>query len=310
MGNFLDFLKSDAGRSLMASGVEAGSSYASRRAGQNIIKNEGTAQEESGKKLYEKMLAELRSGKFDVSQEKRDAAEDQKIAAEQFIENSRQFGENSRGDLIAGIQSGDPRMSGLIPKQTQAIQQQLQQAELQGLKIRDTANSGIADLEQAALEKQAALSEFEMNRGGEGAASGRDMRLQAMLNQKQAAGDAIGDGINTGISVYGALSDPSAPKNNDGTPDYDGDKTNSYEDGGVVDFEDGGGMTNGEFSHEDNAKAIIDEDTGVKEGEVTGGELVFNVEQSDTIEELINSGKGAKLIKYLKNLLSKEQFQA
>ena len=84
---------------------------------------------------------------------------------------------------------------------------------------------------------------------------------------------------------------------------------NNKEQGGVLNFEDGGGMTNGEFSHENNPKAIIDEETGMKEGEVTGGELVFNNKQSSTIEELVKSGKGGKLVKFMKNLLSKKQFQ-
>ena len=54
---------------------------------------------------------------------------------------------------------------------------------------------------------------------------------------------------------------------------------------------------------------IIDEDTGLKEGEVTGGELVFNNDQTDTIEELVESGEGGKLVEFLRNLLSKKQFQ-
>ena len=68
--------------------------------------------------------------------------------------------------------------------------------------------------------------------------------------------------------------------------------------------------TYGEFSHETNPKAIIDEDTGIKEGEVTGGELVFNPEQSDNMEDLINKGDAKGLLKYLKDLLSEPQFQA
>ena len=37
--------------------------------------------------------------------------------------------------------------------------------------------------------------------------------------------------------------------------------------------------TNGEFDHDTNKKALIDEETGEKEAELTGGEYVLNPEQ-------------------------------
>jgi len=164
-----------------------------------------------------------------------------------------------------------------------------------------------------------------------------------MLRQMQAGPNALRDALNTGLATYASLQDPEVGEdkstkqntsisdlleffNNmktqeasgEGEPEYEQDEegrdlnpnaTFYGEDGGAINFEDGGGMTNGEFSHENNPKAIIDEETGMKEGEVTGGELVFNNKQSSTIEELVNSGKGGKLVKFMKNLLSKKQFQ-
>ena len=67
--------------------------------------------------------------------------------------------------------------------------------------------------------------------------------------------------------------------------------------------------TNGEFSHDRNPKAIIDEDTGIKEGEVTGGELIFNPEQSESMESFIEKDDAEGLLNYMKDLLSKPQFQ-
>ena len=300
LGKAKEFGQSDLGKSLIASGLAGIASKRSAEAGQELLKKEGKKQSKSGQSLYENMLAELRSGKYDVAQGQRDAAEDAKIGAEQFVEATRQRGQESRGDLISAIQSGDPRMSALVPRQAQAIEQNIQQAELQGLNRKGAADSVIANLEQEALGKQAGLSEMEMRRGAQGAEAGRQMKLNAMLNQAKAGPNALGDAIRTGLATYSSLKDAEV-KDED---------TQSAEDGGELNFEDGGGMTNGEFSHENNPKAIIDEDTGVKEGEVTGGELVFNVEQSNKMEELIESGKGDELIEFMKELLSQPQFQA
>ena len=41
----------------------------------------------------------------------------------------------------------------------------------------------------------------------------------------------------------------------------------------------------GEFNHDTNKKAIIDEETGVKEAEATGGEYILNPEQGESIDE-------------------------
>jgi hypothetical protein len=68
--------------------------------------------------------------------------------------------------------------------------------------------------------------------------------------------------------------------------------------------------TNGEFDHDTNPKAIVDEDTGVKEGEVTGGELIFNPKQSNTMEDLIEKGDAKGLLEFMKDLLAQPQFQA
>jgi hypothetical protein len=71
--------------------------------------------------------------------------------------------------------------------------------------------------------------------------------------------------------------------------------------GGRIKYEEGGKMneevmmrilkeqrpvqkTEGEFNHDTNKKAIIDEETGVKEGEATGGEYILNPEQGEAIK--------------------------
>jgi len=76
--------------------------------------------------------------------------------------------------------------------------------------------------------------------------------------------------------------------------------------GGYVGEE--GGKTEGEFSHEENPIDMVNED-GEKVGEVTGGELVFNPEQTQTMQQLIDTDEPEMLMEYLKDLLSQPQFR-
>lgn len=82
--------------------------------------------------------------------------------------------------------------------------------------------------------------------------------------------------------------------------------------GGKLSYGHGGEVmeTEGEFNHSTNKKALVDEESGVKEAELTGGELVFNPDQTQMMEELISSGDSKRLMSFLKDLMSQPQFQA
>ena len=80
-----------------------------------------------------------------------------------------------------------------------------------------------------------------------------------------------------------------------------------HEQGGYI--AEGGGVTKGEFNHDTNKKAVIDEESGEKEGELTGGEVVFNPEQTDKIEDFIESRDADGLLGYMSMLFSLPQFQ-
>lgn len=82
--------------------------------------------------------------------------------------------------------------------------------------------------------------------------------------------------------------------------------------GGKLSYGHGGEVmeTEGEFNHSTNKKALVDEESGVKEAELTGGELVFNPDQTQMMEELISSGDSKRLMAFLKDLMSQPQFQA
>jgi hypothetical protein len=67
--------------------------------------------------------------------------------------------------------------------------------------------------------------------------------------------------------------------------------------------------TEGEFDHGTNKKALVDEETGIKEAELTGGELVFNPEHTKIIEKFLEDGNAKGLLMFLKRLLSQPRFQ-
>jgi hypothetical protein len=310
MSDFGDWAQSESGQQTMAGVASLLAGLAQRKAskdasesGQALLQAEGAEQSAQGQKLYETMLSELRSGKYDVSQAQRDLARDTKESADRFIDETRTRGQERRGDIVSAIQGGDARSVGLADKSSRQIEKDLQGAELTALQTKVGADKAIADLEQSGLDRQARLTEMELMRGSQGAEAGRQMELQAMLAQAQAGPQATQEGIQTALATYAALFNPEYD-------DPNNDQEENMEKGGKLDLGREGMKTNGEFSHETNPKAIIDEDTGVKEGEVTGGELVFNPKQSNNMEDLINRGDAKGLLKYLKDLLSEPQFQA
>ena len=146
---------------------------------------------------------------------------------------------------------------------------------------------GLADLEQGALEKK---QDLELNLlSGDYAESIADIRqgktnlAQAKQQKKDAWGNIIGGVANVGLSlVSGGIA----------------------KEGGRVKYNEGGQIpeelmqqimaenqgqppvqkTEGEFDHDTNKKAIVDEETGEKEGEATGGEYILNPDQGDAIK--------------------------
>ena len=80
-----------------------------------------------------------------------------------------------------------------------------------------------------------------------------------------------------------------------------------FEDGGTY-IAERGGMTSGEFDHDTNKKAIVDEQTGKKEGELTGGEGVLNEDHLDDIVDFIKKNDEDGLLSFLKGLLQEPQF--
>lgn len=317
VGKAVDFLKSDLGQSAIGGLLQRQAVKKGLEAGQAELQEEGRKQSESGKKLYESMLDKLRRGDF-VSQAQRDLAADTKVAAEEFIESTRRRGDEAGAAAIDAL-TQDPRMAALLPRQARAIEQNLQDAELKGLREKVAADEAVAALEQAGLEFKRGLDVSEMQRGAAGAEAGRQMLLNAMLQEAAAGPTATQEGLKTASTLLAALRkyEPSSPNREDPPETVDPIDVREVpnpdleeERGLAVPSGKDGMKTNGEFDHDTNPKAIIDEDTGVKEGEVTGGELIFNPKQSNTMEDLIEKGDAKGLLEFMKDLLAQPQFQA
>ena len=264
------------------------------------------AQEARGKDLYSKMMADFESGAYDlsVSQGVRDAAEQQRIMAEQMSGAAAQRGQAQLQSSLAAARYGDPRAAALIPQQAQQIEQGIQQAQMQGLGQKVAADANVAAAEQDVLQRNQqmmqSLGSMQLKRGAAAMDAGELAKQQA----RQAAIEAQFG------SIGAAAQAPFTLLMEERESDYSVDK-----DGGKHKFSNKPGevyMTGGEFDHGTNKKALVDEETGEKEAELTGGEavvadgdnmLVFNPKQQNTIEGLVNKGDSRGLMKAMKRLL-------
>jgi hypothetical protein len=195
------------------------------------------------------------------------------------------------------------------------------------------AMRGLADLEQSALEKKQGL---QLGLQQQDYMMGLQDRAQAQANieaarqaKRQAFGSIAGGLANIGIAAAtgglgGAASSaaqgltgasrlapelakslgPSLIENIVPTLQVPNSKKGGrvmYNEGGVIEEilrKKPVQKTEGEFNHDTNKKAIIDEETGVKEGEATGGEYILNPEQGEEInmaykgiEQIVESGE-------------------
>lgn len=176
--------------------------------------------------------------------------------------------------------SSDPRaLMGGIGASTARAQQATLAAQQADLGRELGAMGRLAGLEQQALQQKQGL---QLGLQQQDYAMGLQDRYDAQANieaakaaKRQAIG-AIGQGVVSTALPF-------------------------FEEGGVVEElmrRQPVQKTEGEFNHDTNKKAIVDEETGVKEGEATGGEYILNPEQGEEIhmaykgvEQIVESGE-------------------
>ena len=233
---------------------------------------------ERQRKLKQEAAAEVKKSRsaldafeFDVSQAQRD------LATAGIRPTDTSYIQSGLATSLGAMQ--DPRAfgaaSGLLGQSLEA-ERKAKEADMQ----RElSAMRGLAGLEQSALEKKQGL---QLNLQKQDYAMALQDRSDAQANieaakaAKREAIGAIGQGvINTALPFF--------------------------EEGGVMEElmrRKPVQKTEGEFNHDTNKKAIVDEETGEKEGEATGGEYILNPEQGEeihmaykSVEQIVESGE-------------------
>jgi len=222
---------------------------------------------------------------FDVSQAERD------LATAGIRPTDTSYIQSGLATALGSM--NDPRaaanISGLLG-QTLEAERQVKQSDLQ----REIGAMGrLAGLEQQALQQKQGLQLGLQQQDYAMGLQDRAMAQQNIEAARAAKRDAFGN-IISGVGQT-ALAFAGVPSS--------GEKGMrvKYEDGGVVEEllrRQPVQKTEGEFNHDTNKKAIVDEETGVKEGEATGGEYILNPEQGEEIhmaykgvEQIVESGE-------------------
>ena len=247
----------------------------------------GKKQEKKGAELYQKQLSDLRSGKYNlgVSGAQTEAANLARQYGEQMARQTGERGAAGQQAAIMAARGGDPRMAAGLGSQVAASDQAIRDAQSAALATSIGAQQNLADIQQDLLtqnqQMRQGLEMQEMQRGGAAAEAGRQQKFGGISQALQAP-------------ITGAVIEQQMPGA-------------SFGFGQGFKAEDGM-KTPGPFSHERNPIHMIDKD-GEKVGEATGGELIFNPEQTETIENLLEGGQAFRLMQFMRDLLSQPQFQ-
>jgi len=257
----------------------------------------------------------LDSFEFDVSQAQRD------LATAGIRPTDLSPMQSVQATELAAL-STDPRaLMGGLGASTARAQRGLLAAQQADLGRELDAMRGLADLEQSALEKKQDLQVDLQRQDYETSLMDRAMAQQNIEAARQSKRDAISGMVGGAVGIATAgLYKPGEPQSKTTKP-YIEDLLQGLENkarGGRVKYGHGGKMNEGvliaileeggmnapvtklegEFDHSTNKKAIIDEETGVKEAEATGGEYILNPEQGEEIsmaykgiEQIVESGE-------------------
>lgn len=273
--------------------------------GQGISANRRAKQQrESGEQIAAQALERLEGlnyeagPKFQVGQDTRDLVELQMRQSSEAIQNMRdQNLALSQQAIASGVQ--DPTRSGqTIANIAPSLSQQMGQSELAAAQQSTAAKQNLANLSEQYSKANIAREQSvgDMNVQADRAlqnmirSEGQQAASLGFAAQGEAMGQMIGApsaALDTGLQTYIAAG---------GVPSGDLPKTKSqlglsFKKGGML--EDQIYMTGGEFNHDTNKKALVDEETGEKEAELTGEEAVLNPEQTENTMMAFNMLKEA-----------------
>lgn len=258
-------------------------------------KERAKTQREQGETIAQDALDRLKELEFEagpqlqVGQETRDLAELQAQQAAQAMQNLRE--QNlalSQQAIASGVQ--DPtRMGQTIANIAPSLSRQMGQTELEAARQSTAAKQRVADLaekysranimrEQGVMDTnvqaQLALENLLRREGMQAAGLG----FAAEGEAEQLMRGAPARAIDTGLAAYKLASGQGSDKKD-------------RQEGGMLN--DQIYVTGGEFNHDTNKKALIDEETGEKEAELTGDEAVLNPKQTEDTMMAFNMLKAA-----------------
>lgn len=238
--------------------------------GQGIASNKrAKEQREEGERIARKAEKRIREANFTVGQEQRDLADLQK---QQFEDLQSLVNRNRMAQSQQAIASslGDPTRtaSGVSPLLDKMNQSNLQ-TSLQLGQQKTAVDQQLANLtdqvRRANLQKNLNL---DAQLRGEGVtAAGLGFAAQGDAQNMMIG--SLAEGVDTGIAAYNLATG----RNADGSPRI-------VEQGGTLSNQIY--RTGGEFDHDTNKKALVDEETGEKEAELTGEEVVLNPDQTES----------------------------
>jgi len=236
---------------------------------------------------FDRSLQAIRDISFDPSQELRAARMSQIEAGRAIGDMASQRTNEAQARAIAALRDSPRALQSAGTRVIDSALDAQQQADVAGTQQTLAGELGMAqDAEKArmqALQRDLSLEQMLMNR----AAQAGDVAEQGIFASRAGGTETIQALGNLGTQAL--LMDDTAEK------------------GGYIGEQ--GGMTEGEFDHDTNKKAIVDEENGQKEGELTGGEMVFNPEQTEGLTTMVEKGDADGLLMFLRDLLSQPQFQ-
>lgn len=253
--------------------------------GQGIAANvRAKKQRQEGEEIAEQALQRLQGLDFEtgpklgVTQDTRDLAELQMRQSAEAMQNLRDQNLALSQQAIASGVMDPTRASQSIANMAPALSRQLGQSELSAAMQSTAAKQNLANLAEGYARANVLREQGvgDMNVQADRSLQERIRRegVQAAGLGFAAQGDAIGQMINAPASAMDTgLSAAITAQEAELFPKKKKEKGGMLNDQIYV--------TGGEFNHDTNKKALIDEETGEKEAELTGDEAVLNPEQTD-----------------------------
>lgn len=242
--------------------------------------------------------------KLGVTQDTRDLADLQMRQSAEAMKNLREGNLAMSQQAIASGVMDPTRTSQSIASLAPSLAAQLGQTELAAAQQSTAAKQNVANLAEGyakanVLREQGVLDRNILRAQQVGDLNiAQDRALQEALRREGQTAASLGYATGTEAIMEG-MEAPMDALSAIGYGAPSGNTPLTAQQLGLQSLESGGQLndqiyvTGGEFNHDTNKKALIDEETGEKEAELTGDEAVLNPEQTENTMEAFNILKDA-----------------